>query len=152
MRVVRAQVIGHHRSVLAESLREGEMEKVEISLKRAPDEARVNDPKFQEELTKFSKSLRAAGISYSQRGMAFDAVDAVGYALPEFVVALKAIGPTLGTLGVIFVAYLQGRYGRKIRLKIGEIEVEARTVEEVENLLEKIKQFQQEYPSSADDS
>ena len=124
------------------------MGKVEISLKRAPDDARVNDPKFQEELTEFSKSLRAAGISYSQHGIAFDAVSAVGYALPEFVVALKVIGPTLG---VIFVAWLQGRSGRKIRLKIGEVEVEARTAEEVENLLEKAKQFQQEYPSNADD-
>jgi hypothetical protein len=124
------------------------MVKVEISLKRAPDDARVNDPKFQEELTEFSKSLRAAGIPYSQRGMAFDAVSAVGYALPGFVVALKVIGPSLGA---IFVAYLHGRFGRKIRLKIGEVEIEAHTAEEVENLLEKVKQFQQEYPSNADD-
>ncbi len=43
-----------------------------------------------------------------------------------------ALGPTLGTaLG----AWLHARYGRKVRLKIGEIEAEAQTPEEVEKLI-----------------
>ncbi len=43
-----------------------------------------------------------------------------------------ALGPTLGAaLG----AWLHARYGRKVRLKIGEIEAEAQTPEEVEKLI-----------------
>lgn len=95
----------------------------------------MNDPKFQEGLREFSKSLRTAGVTYSQRAMALDSVDALGYPLPEFLVTLsQAIGPTLG---VILVAWLQGRSGRKVRVKIGDVEAEARTVEEVESLLQK---------------
>lgn len=43
----------------------------------------------------------------------------------------KALGP----LATIVAAWLAGRYGRKVRLKIGEIEAEAGTVEEVERLI-----------------
>jgi hypothetical protein len=118
------------------------MEQIEIVLGRAPDDPQENDPKFQEELEEFSKSLRTAGMTYSQRGMAFDAVDAAGYPLAEFLVTFaKEIGPTLG---VILVAWVQGRSGRKVRLKIGDVEAEARTAEEVEGLLQKAKKFQEE--------
>jgi hypothetical protein len=120
------------------------MKQIEVALRRAPDDPPVNDPKFQEGLREFSKSLRTAGVTYSQRAMAFDSVDALGYPLPEFLVTLsQAIGPTLG---VILVAWLQGRSGRKVRVKIGDVEAEARTVEEVEGLLQKIKQFQDDEP------
>jgi hypothetical protein len=34
------------------------MEQIEIILGRAPDDPQENDPKFQEELREFSKSLR----------------------------------------------------------------------------------------------
>jgi hypothetical protein len=55
------------------------MEKIEIRLQRAPDDPKVPDPKFQEELREFSKALQTAGVDYSQRGMAFDSADALGY-------------------------------------------------------------------------
>ena len=54
----------------------------------------------------------------------------------------KTVGPALGALGVAVAAWL-GRYGRKVRLKIGDFEAEARTVEEVEKLMEHAKRFRQ---------
>ncbi|SDN00205.1 hypothetical protein SAMN05216360_10531 [Methylobacterium phyllostachyos] len=72
--------------------------------------------------------------------MAFDSVDAVGFALPEYIIPLaQAVGPTLG---VILVAWLQGRAGRKVRLKVGDVEAEARTADEVERLLNKAAEMQ----------
>jgi hypothetical protein len=113
--------------------------KVKISLKPAPDDAKVNDPRFQEELNEFSKSLRAAGVFYSQRGMFFDTVGAVGYSLPEFVLILsQTIFPRLGS---IMVMWLNGRSGRKISVKIGDVEAEAQTDQDVGNVLEKVKEF-----------
>jgi len=52
------------------------------------------------------------------------------------------VGPVLGTgIG----AWLRGRYGRKVRVKVGanEIEVEAQTVEEVERLIARAQEIQQ---------
>jgi hypothetical protein len=40
-------------------------QKIEIDLQPAPDDPRVNDPKFQEELSGFSKSLRGTGVTVS---------------------------------------------------------------------------------------
>jgi hypothetical protein len=109
-------------------------EQIKIKLERAPDDPPENDPKFQNELREFSKSLRAAGVDFSQRGRTFDAVDAHGYALAEY--AIKQLAPVAipaitGAIGIL----LQARYGRKVRLKVGDIEAEARTPEEVERLL-----------------
>jgi hypothetical protein len=120
---------------------EGEaMVRMEIVLQRAPDDPKVHDPKFQSELRDFSKALRAAGIEYSQGGMAFDAADGGGFPLPEFLVVLTAaITPLAGLCG----AWLQARYGRKVRVKIGDVEAEGRTVEEVDELLKRAVKFRE---------
>ena len=51
-------------------------------------------------------------------------------------IALPALAGILG-------AWLHARYGRKVRLKIGDIEAEAQTAEEVEKLLDKAHEIQQ---------
>ena len=109
-------------------------QKIEIELQRAPDDPRVNDPKFQEELNGFAKSLRVTGVTASQRAVAFDSADALGYPLAEFVI--KTLAPTLipAAAGVCG-AWVQARYGRRIRIKVGDIEAEAHSAEEVERLL-----------------
>jgi hypothetical protein len=123
------------------------MAQIKIVLGRASDDPQENDPKYLEELAEFSKSLRTAGLDYSQRSMAFDAADAVGYPLGEYLVTFtKVAGPILG---VILVTWLKGRSGRKVSLKIGDVKAEAQTKEEIDQLLESAKKFQQQ--SSADD-
>ena len=98
------------------------MEPVEVRvvLVRAPNDPKVNEPKFQEELREFSRSLRAAGLSFSQRAMAFDSVDAVGHPLPEFLVTLGPLATA--ALAAIGGAWVQARYGRKMRLKVGDVD------------------------------
>jgi hypothetical protein len=62
--------------------------------------------------------------------------------LGDFMIKFAATaGPALGTL---IGAWLHARYGRKVRLKIGDIEAEAQSVEEVEKLLQQAEQFQQQ--------
>ncbi|MFL9936924.1 hypothetical protein P0D88_50130 [Paraburkholderia sp. RL18-103-BIB-C] len=38
-------------------------------------------------------------------------------------------------------AWITARYGRKVRLKIGDVEVEARSIEEVDQLLQRARAF-----------
>ena len=55
-------------------------------------------------------------------------------------IKLSAIGPALiACIGV----WLHTYYGRKVRLKIGEVEAEGRSVEEIAKLLSMAEQFQQ---------
>ncbi|WEY42049.1 hypothetical protein [Paraburkholderia sp. SUR17] len=120
---------------------------VGLRLMRAPDDPAVQDPAFQAELRTFSGTLRSAGVSFSQRAMTFDAVDATGYALAEY--AIKELGPAaIGVIGTAVGAWISGRSGRKVRLKVGDIEVEARTVEEVDQLLLRAQAVQDEQSKS----
>jgi hypothetical protein len=65
--------------------------------------------------------------------MTLDSADAVGGYTGEIAVLATAFGPILtGILG----AWLQSRTGRKVRLKDGDIEIEAQTVEEIRKLLD----------------
>lgn len=57
------------------------------------------------------------------------------YALP----LAQVVGPVIGGAAV---AWLQGRAGRKLRLKVGDVEVEARTQEEIEQLLQRAQALQ----------
>jgi hypothetical protein len=114
-----------------------------IELKRAADDPGEGEPAFQEELSRFCAALHAAGIPYGQTAIAMDAVDAHGFPLPEFIVAMKALAPpTITALAGYATAWVQARNGRKVRIRIGEIEAEARTVAEIEKLLEQAAQFQ----------
>jgi hypothetical protein len=97
------------------------------------------DPKYQEELREFCESLDAAGVTFSQRAIAFDAVDVLGHPLGEFVIAFaRATGPTLG---VVLVTWLKGRARRKVRMNFGGVKAEAGTPEEIGRLLHHITEF-----------
>ncbi|CAJ9886296.1 Uncharacterised protein [Burkholderia pseudomallei] len=55
----------------------------------------------------------------------------------------KVIVPLLGpALGAAVTGWFQGRTGRKLRLKVGDVEIEARTPEEVEQLLKQARALQ----------
>jgi hypothetical protein len=114
--------------------------RIEIELLRAPDDTCVNEPEFQNELREFSRSLHAAGAIFSQRAMAFDSVEALGYPLAEFVI--KTLAPAvIPAAAAVCGAWVQARYGRRVRLKIGDVEAEGRTTAEVEDLLKQAASF-----------
>jgi hypothetical protein len=114
-----------------------------LELVRAGDDPPEGDTVFQSELAGFSASLRADGIPYAQTAIAMDALDAHGFPLPEFIVAMKVMVPPVITgLAGYAAAWVQARNGRKVRIKIGEVEAEASTIGEIEKLLEKAAAFQ----------
>ena len=62
--------------------------------------------------------------------------------VPDLGSLLSFAGKALPTLGTALVAWLGGRYGRKVRVKVGEVEVEANTVADIKDLLSRVEQMQ----------
>jgi hypothetical protein len=112
----------------------------------------AKEDKREDELLGLEQSFKSQGLDISFRredlyapsipGMkrlngGFLGVEVLG----DFVVkAVAIVGPPVGT---VLGAWLHARYGRKVRLKIGDIEAEAQTAEEVERLLARAQEFQQ---------
>jgi hypothetical protein len=112
------------------------MERVRIVLRRAPDDPAVNSPEFQAELSKFEESLRSNKVR-CQRPRSVTGVSS----LRELVIT---IGPHVVTvLSALGAAWIGARFGRSIRIKAGNNEVEARTKEEIEFALKKLRETEQ---------
>jgi hypothetical protein len=120
---------------------------VELSLIPAPSEPPEFQVRSNDELLRFQQSLRSQGVkiylelecregvSHPQAGT-HDVVRFTG----EFLIRLAAgAGPIVGT---VIGAWLHAKYGRKARLKIGDIEAEAQTEQEVKDLLRHAEEFQ----------
>jgi hypothetical protein len=120
--------------------RRSEAGEFSLELVRVADDPPEDDPAFQAELGEFSKSLRAAGVTFSQVGRAFDAVDGGGYALAEFVVGKLGL-PLIGATTAVCIAWVKARAGRKLRLKIGDVVAEGQTVEDIKRLMKQAAEF-----------
>jgi len=118
----------------------------ELTLIPAQGDPPLRSPEYQAELRNFEQGLQSNGLEVSHI-MEFQEAWAPEPTVPpylgDFIIKLAAVvGPVLGTgIG----AWLRGRYGRKVRVKVGanEIEVEAQTVEEVERLIARAQEIQQ---------
>lgn len=109
---------------------------------RADDAEDLRGDDFQAGLVEVTAALTANEVEFSRKIMTFDSVDGGGFPLPEFTLLLKTLG-VAGITGVAAVgaAWVQGRNGRKVRIKIGELEAEGRSVQEIEALLKLAKDY-----------
>lgn len=113
--------------------------KVRFYLRQAPDESPTFSVEGQAALRKVVSAIRESHIKVDAPVMALDSAEAVGGFTGEIAVLVQAVSPILtGILG----AWLQSKAGRKVRLKVGDIEVEARTVEEADQLLQRAQALQ----------
>jgi len=114
---------------------------LQIAALPAPDEP----SKFTDE---YQRGLRAFESVFNDQGIWIHAEQALAkfaagpFLSGEFALKLAAtVGPVIGTAAG---AWLHARYGRKVRLKVGEVEAEAQTVEEVERLIARALEAQQQ--------
>ena len=64
--------------------------------------------------------------------------------MPHLAVSLAgAIPALLVPLAAVVGAWSHAKYGRKVSLKVGEIEAEAPTMEEIDKLLDRAEKIQQ---------
>lgn len=123
--------------------------KVRFYLVNAPDEPPTFSVDGQSALREVVSALRDNRIDADTPVMALDSAEAVGGYTGEIAVLIQAVSPVLtGILG----AWVQSKVGRKVRLKVGDIEVEARTVEEAEQLLQRAQAFKADRKSETDEA
>src|SRR4051794_21428092 len=106
-----------------------------LTLVPAADDPEFLSPSGQRLLNDFYLSLHQQHIEVAYEAELREGGGATGWYLGEFFINLAAAtGPVIGAA---IGAWLQARYGRKVRVKIGDIEAEAHSAEEVEKLLAK---------------
>lgn len=110
-----------------------------IKLVRAPDDPALFSKEFQAEFRSVLEELRGAGVKADASFMTMDSPGAGGGYTGEIIIPIIQYGmPVItGALG----AWLTARFGRKIRIKTGDVEVEAPirealSTEEVKNLVQ----------------
>jgi hypothetical protein len=117
------------------------MKQNEFSLTLVPsgDEPSILSHDTQAELRSFLDALHQHGIEATPNAIVRKSAGAEWSFFGDFFIPIaQIIGPTLG---VVIVAWLQGRAGRKVRIKTPDIEAEARTPEEIKELLQHIQEF-----------
>jgi hypothetical protein len=108
--------------------------KIRFYLIGAADDPPTFSVAFQDDLRPFLDALRRNDPDAQLGFMALDSADTVsGYTGEIVIPIIKAASPSLVA---VFVGWLTAKAGRKVRLRDGDLEVEAPTVEEVERLLE----------------
>ena len=115
----------------------------EIEFSPTLDAGKVQSPEFQSELRDLVGSLKAQGIDVSPEEEFWNSADS-----GSFLTGVMSFANASSSLvSVVIGAWLHARYGRKIRVKVGEIEVEAQTIKDVETLLAEAKKIQQRQKS-----
>ena len=95
------------------------------------------DSLFERVLRFWFPYLWSAGITGVVPGAASGSPAEVG----EFIITpVPILGPMFGT---VLGAWLQAQYGRKVRVKFDDIEIEAQTPEQVETLLARLEVLRQ---------
>jgi hypothetical protein len=107
----------------------------------SPDDEPVFSAEYQKILSDFYGALKLEGVEASARMRAFDAAGAVSGLTGEFILTITALASVVTPIATLTGAWLHARLGRKVRLKIGDVEAEAQTVEDVKRLLDQAEQL-----------
>jgi len=104
-----------------------------LTLVRAPDDEASFSPGYQRELRQFYSLARAEGGKISAVTFTTDRADGGDGFVGEFLVPFTPVAGS--TLTAATSAWLQGRAGRRLRLTMGDVEVEATSAGELYGLL-----------------
>jgi hypothetical protein len=114
---------------------------IKFVLKRSPGDGPQFGREYQASIGEVFTAFENEGIKIQPRAFAMDAVDAVGGATGEFLAFATVLGPAIvAALG----GWLAGRNGRKVKIKVGEIEAEANSGKELDEVLERIGKIKHE--------
>src|SRR5437879_1212570 len=109
---------------------------LDLTLVPAPEDPPLKTPAYQTGLRQFEQALKSHGLQVSytlevQEAWTPEPIPAAYLGDFTIKLALAVVAAVSGCVGT----WLHGRNGRKVRLKVGEIEAEAQTIEDVDKLL-----------------
>lgn len=107
----------------------------------APDDPDYRERAYQNELEKVEQSLQASvpdvqSVSYFQKS-----ATGGSWLTGEFIMYLSALGTPLGAL---LGSWITAKFGRKVKIKVDDIEVEAANLEQIDELLNRVREFKAE--------
>jgi len=110
--------------------------RLQLRLLKAPDDAAVFGADYQAELRQFKQQMEAAGLAVSPTFAVFDSPGAGGGLTGQFLLSwAPTVVSILSTVSVVAVTWMNGKAGRKLRLKVGDVELEANSQAEVDHLV-----------------
>lgn len=116
----------------------GEQERLEISLVPAPDDI-SESAEHQQALRQVSSVFKRADPAVRELVLMRKSADMSSVHMGGFFIQY------LAPAGIAAVtAWLVARIGRKVRIKVGDVEAEAATIEEVQALLKAAKQYRED--------
>ena len=110
--------------------------RLQVRLLRAPDDSAVFGKDYQAELRQFKQHMEAAGFAVSPTFAVFDSPGAGGGLTGQFLLSWAPTAVSiLSTVSVVAVTWMNGKAGRKLRLKVGDVELEANSQAEIDHLV-----------------
>ena len=105
-----------------------------VTLLPGQDDPPLFDREYQDQLREFGLSRHPPGVEISSTLRIQASAGSENLYVGDFIIKfVSALGPVVCAM---LAAWLHARKGRKVRLKCGEIEAEAQTVDDVQRLLE----------------
>jgi hypothetical protein len=112
---------------------------LEITLIPSPDDPSLESEHYQAVIRDFDSAFRAHGLIPSSRVLLMESAgNEVAPHLGVFAVNLKDALPVIGS---VLTGWFAGRFGRKVRVRVGDIEVETNTVADAEKLIAKAQEL-----------
>jgi hypothetical protein len=112
-----------------------DVDQVALTLLPAPDDPERVCYEIQAKLLGIREKLRKRGVGVTSVGARSAGDTHIG----QFIITL---GPAaIAVISAVAGAWVQTRFGRRIRLKFNEIEVEARTTQAIDELLKRVSSF-----------
>ncbi|MDR7260407.1 MAG: hypothetical protein ACRCS5_03810 [Sphingomonas sp.] len=105
------------------------------------DEPGYRDADRQRELYGIEAALKADGRKVQSQAYIQKSGTGTSWLTGDFLLHLSALGTPVGAL---VGSWITARLGRKVRIKVGDIEVEAATVKEAETLIERARAIKAE--------
>ena len=128
-----------------------ENEQLRITLIPAPDDWPLHSPEYQKQIRQIQESLESEGLQPSTRIELIEAVagNAPTIFLGDFGIALMAALPVLTVIATSLGRWFVAKSRRKVRLKVGDVVAEAKSVEEIEQLLQLVAKSEKQVPKKA---
>lgn len=129
--------------VKVKAIRPVEPDRPDVTIKfvAGDDDPEFKDQDYQRELTAIESALNASGSRVQSTVYIQRAVGGGSWLTGDFLTHLSALGTPVGAL---VGSWITARLGRKVRIKVGDIEVEAATVKEAETLIERARTIKAE--------